>query len=381
MKCSVSAHWACLAKTQRDEIVRAARAKADAETNDGDEPTIRFCDLEPDESTEFICGSCVKGGACLCCKKIALEPEVVDIKDTNDGVVNEKPKELLRENLFRCFTCKRLAHYSCLSVKDNEELDPVDVAITFQEENDWQCADCASYRYQIDSIIAWRPSPPDAIDSYANSELVPNIKEHLPREYLVKWIGRSYRRTEWVPHMWLTTTHASRLKNFYTSGPKIELLSIPSDEGQDVRDMTEKMVDVPLLSAEGSRASSIFVETKSHNGPPKATPDAESRIPPLWKTVDRILDVVLWRSRENRSSRKKQKSKEGDDEDARGSSLSPEVAEALWEAYELGTEPPPDLTETVEEFEESVGRAIAFEDIGRVAWAFIKWDDLSYDEG
>lgn len=59
LKCPVSTHWSCLAGTQRDEILKAARAKArsdwEAEGKDlNDLPRRKFLDVE--ETTEFICG-------------------------------------------------------------------------------------------------------------------------------------------------------------------------------------------------------------------------------------------------------------------------------------------------------------------------------------
>lgn len=379
----MAAHWSCLAKTQRDEIIKAARSKADSELQDGDEPTERFMKLDVDQSTEFLCGSCAKGGDCMCCKKVVLVPEkvVTDLEGKEDVNIESgiKTLEQSRETLFRCFTCKRIAHYSCLSIKDDEDLEPAEVAAAFQEDNDWQCADCVSYIFPLDKIIAWRPSPLDAVDSYASSKRVPDIKENLPREYLVKWVGRSYRRTEWVPHMWLATTHAAKLKNFYTAGPRIALLEAPIEEDQSTR-APEDSVAIPLFSAEVSRDASVEAESQSRpvDGPPIALPDAHLRISPLWRTVDRVLDILLWSPEKTKS---KQRRPKDEVEDTEGEDLTPEAATALWEVYELGSEPPEKFTETTEEFEKRMGRKLRVEDIKRVVWVFIKWDDLPYDEG
>lgn len=379
----MAAHWSCLAKAQRDEIIKAARAKADSELQDGDEPTERFMTLDADQSTEFVCGSCAKGGNCMCCKKVALVPEKVDTdlegKDEANSELAVKTLEPLRETLFRCFTCKRIAHYSCLSIKDDDNLEPAEVAAVFQEDNDWQCADCVSYIFPIDNIIAWRPSPSDAMDAYASSKSIPDIKENLPRDYLVKWVGRSYRRAEWVPHMWLATTHAAKLKNFYTAGPKIPLLDAPIEEGQPSRAIEDSTAN-PIFSAEASRDASVEAESssRSEDGPPAALPDALLRIPPLWKTVDRVLDILLWSPEKSKGKQRKSKDEV---ENSEGEDLTPEAANALWEAYEFGSEPPTEFTETTEEFEKRMGRKVGLEDINRVVWAFIKWDDLPYDEG
>ena len=60
LKCPVSSHWSCLANTQRDEILKATRAKLkrdwEAEGKDlNDMPRRKF--LEVDEMTEFNCGT------------------------------------------------------------------------------------------------------------------------------------------------------------------------------------------------------------------------------------------------------------------------------------------------------------------------------------
>ena len=49
-------------------------------------------------------------------------------------------------------------------------------------------------------------------------------------------------------------------------------------------------------------------------------------------------------------------------------------------AMDLGEEPSSEVTETVEEFEKRTGQELGEEHIGRVIWAFIKWDDLLYEE-
>ena len=64
LKCPVTAHWGCLAKTQRDEILKAVRSKEriawimkNPEGDvDKDGPKKRP-GLEIDETTEFICGT------------------------------------------------------------------------------------------------------------------------------------------------------------------------------------------------------------------------------------------------------------------------------------------------------------------------------------
>lgn len=61
LKCPVSAHWKCLASTQRDEVLRAARERdrqALQSSSDPDilqQPIVRR-ELKFDQITEFLCG-------------------------------------------------------------------------------------------------------------------------------------------------------------------------------------------------------------------------------------------------------------------------------------------------------------------------------------
>ena len=41
-------------------------------------------------------------------------------------------------------------------------------------------------------VIAWRPMPADAKEDLQLEE-IPNYKDPLPREYLVKWVNRGFR--------------------------------------------------------------------------------------------------------------------------------------------------------------------------------------------
>jgi hypothetical protein len=49
--------------------------------------------------------------------------------------------------------------------------------------------------------------------------------------------------------------------------------------------------------------------------------------------------------------------------------------------FDEGEQPPEDLTETLEEYEERTAESMQMEAIDRVIWAFVKWDDLGYEEG
>lgn len=66
LKCSVSVHWRCLASTQRDEILKAARefdrkkweeAHAGESDDDAGHPPTKRVQLDVDQITDFICGA------------------------------------------------------------------------------------------------------------------------------------------------------------------------------------------------------------------------------------------------------------------------------------------------------------------------------------
>ncbi|KAI6008336.1 SNF2 family DNA-dependent ATPase [Pisolithus orientalis] len=406
LKCPVAAHWRCLASTQRDEITRAAHSR-DKERKDHEHiqdisaanglPDRK--ELGIDQTTEFICGACMKGGICMGCGEVALEPRqhigdpiapkesspsaqlVVDVTaevekpiDSNHATASGALKPS-RELLFRCVSCKRLAHYQHLPDPDNDEPSYSDAerAEHYQSNNDWQCADCASFVYPLDKILAWRFFPPDATEP-KSVDYTPDIKASLPREYLVKWSERSYRRVQWVPHMWLVSTHFAKLKNFLASGPKVELLEDPVMTSGDTE--TDKTTFEPGIVT----APKVQRRTKLDHFAPQPLKDAELRIPPVWKTVDRVLDVQLWHPPAAMEMRRRQRQyiATSDDDDT---VTMPKGLQLQWErAFNDGEQPDNALLESVDEWETRTKRKLDKEDINQVVWAFIKWEDLGYEE-
>ena len=326
--------------------------------------------------------------------------------------VNQKEQELsgnqipphdeAPELLFRCKACKRPAHYTHLPQPESgADLTLAELAHYYQTEHDWECTDCISYVHTLDKILAWRPYPLDAVEQ-GDPSYFPNHKAPLPREYLVKWVGKSYRRLQWVPHMWLASTYSTKLKNFLVSGPKVQLLDSPDGpEGGKIQHnlaMTElvKGSDSSFLVAmDNSRDPSVQPASEEEEGPPTALPDAENRIPLAWRTIDRVLDVRLWdpvgpkrlrREKKAKALRRRrtgrQKRLESDDEDDMDISNENDAqAEAqLIAARELGEEPSEDFLETVDQWEQRTGKTFSSEEAELVVWAFMKWIDLAYEE-
>ena len=322
------------------------------------------------------------------CMETALEPDSSHSKSNrlvlngadDDSVIIDAPKSsspVARELLFRCFTCKRLAHYSHLPTPPMLEPDcsVADIAEHYQKMKSWLCADCSSFRYGVDKILAWRPYPPDAVEAAIGLEAIPNYKTQLPREYLIKWSGRSYRRVQWVPHMWLVSTNPSKLKNFISGGSKVDLLPEPADAMEVDAEPISLFENDPESLGGSLNASGDTVKTWL-----SALPDAERKIPLPWKNVDRVLDIVLWRPKTSKQGSRRTGSKilsEGDDNDS--SNEDDERIHLSNLIFDQGEEPPAHLTETVKEWETHGN--LEKSDIDHVVWAFIKWEELGYDEG
>ena len=341
----------------------------------------------------------MRGGICMGCMETALEFDPSQFKSSqlaindagdNDIIMEDAAKSsspvyaLARELLFRCFTCKRLAHYSHLPTPPMLEPDcsVADIAEHYQQMKSWLCADCSSFKYGIDKILAWRPYPANATEAFADPEGIPNYKAQLPREYLIKWSGRSYRRVQWVPHMWLVSTNPLRLKNFISGGSKVELLPEPAVD-QDAIEVDAG--PIPLFENEfESRGGSVKASDDTVKTWLSALPDAERRIPLPWKNVDRVLDIVLWRpTRLNQASRRRGRriffKGDDDDDDDDFSNEDDDRIRFSKLIFDQGEEPPAHLIETVKEWE--THDTLEKSDIDHVVWAFIKWEELGYDEG
>ncbi|KAI0830534.1 P-loop containing nucleoside triphosphate hydrolase protein [Trametes gibbosa] len=404
LKCPVAAHWGCLAKTQRDEILRAAleRDKVDwlATNSNLPEPRKRL-ELHTHQTTEFICGSCMKGGICMGCKEVALlpdqfalsacaqdkpsQPELGDISSAINNasvqvlhttpILEQSAEDGSNKLLFRCFTCKRLSHYAHLPIPDEYDPDdtsPVEIARYYQHDTGWKCADCHSYVHTVEHILAWRPYPENAVEPRRAPDEPVNAKAMLPREYLIKWVDRSYRRVEWVPHGWLLAMAHTKLKNFLQGGTKVPLLPEPVSEEQLSPNGDEPSFDI--TGADGD-STALGPKDDVQISPLFASPDAERKIPPAWKTVDRVLDILLWRPRKASKGKDKKSRVESTDNDD-----DSEIANAREIAYERGEKPTSVSMVSIEEFERLTKKKLSEKHADRVAWAFFKWEDLGYDD-
>ncbi|TFK30824.1 hypothetical protein FA15DRAFT_608326 [Coprinopsis marcescibilis] len=381
LKCPVSVHWGCLAATQQAEILKAARHKEKSEWEaKGGNPDafIRRSSLDTNEVTEFVCAACTRGGNCIgCMEDVGKHTQPESRMDSNgdvemaDGTNPETKLDLARTLLFRCFTCKRPSHYEHLPTpQQHPDFETPEVAEYYQDRG-WLCGDCVSFRYPLDKILAWRPYPLNA-----PATEFPSYKDSLQREYLVKWTGRSYRRLTWVPHMWLLSTNQAKLKNFLAGGAKVDMLKELPVEGDEDKGGSEMF----QIGAE-SREPSNKPNKLATYGPLDALPDAEKRIPPAWTTVDRVLDVVFWDKPDSVKSRKKGKRRatyiaSEDEEMMETGEDEPVEVTTIFETGELSD----DIPQMKASEYEKVIKNITEDDIDRVVYAFIKWDDLGYEE-
>ncbi|KAA1471579.1 hypothetical protein DENSPDRAFT_799677 [Dentipellis sp. KUC8613] len=431
LKCPVTAHWHCLASTQRGEILKAAQERDRAEWiankaengEDEDEPMEisgpngdkagppKRPGLTPYQTTEFICAACVKGGTCMGCLETALEPEVptsrptpapaetaphppdTDVQmldataaSTSGKTLDSAPpppappaSSIPDELVFRCITCKRIAHYAHLDadddmLDDDGEVDKVAVARHYQTVNQWNCGDCFSFVYRLDKILAWRPFPLTAVEPPLPPGEAPSYKANLPREYLVKWEDRSYRRTQWVPHGWLSAKSPQKLRHFLLHGSSVELLSEAVKDEEVANDVAEGGVgkDVEESTDSSLKPDGPLRETGYSLDP---IPDAERRIPPAWKTVDRVLDVLMW------TPKPKRKHAKGGKSGHKNVVETDSEAEAEWTAtFEQGEEPRAEYTTPLDDWIREKEDDLEESDIDQVVWAFMKWDELGYDE-
>lgn len=370
--------------------------------------------LESHQTTEFICSMCSKGGTCMVCKDTILEPETSssqraddhtlsapaavigtdpavpegrDVLSEQSSPIRSQRKEAVvppKELLFRCKLCKRLAHYAHLPPPDGvsddtaEKVNTEAIAEYYQRNQDWSCADCVSFVYRAEKILAWRPSPANVPQPELPHGESISPKMHLPREYLVKWQDRSYRRVQWVPHGWLASIHAGLLRNFLANGPKVELLNYAVREDQVANAVSEGGIGGSSKESDEPRSNA---EVRSESLALLPSLDAERRIPPAWKTVDRVLDVLMWFPRQQRSNANKRKKVVKEMVASEDATIDLDIQREWNDAFELGEVPSAQNTRTLEEWEAEREDELSAGDIDRVVWAFIKWDDLGYDEG
>ncbi|CAE7060596.1 unnamed protein product [Rhizoctonia solani] len=459
LRCCVVGHWGCLSAVQRQEILmmakrhenelaRAEKRAEGVEVTDDAELVDKRKQIWLDEATEFICGQCSKGGRCLVCKEetaprpapipgegssaanaINLDSPpakaIISIseppKDTDDPLSGPsplgpaKPGEVhtryvpfgAPQILFRCITCRRSAHWQHLpprNPKDKSQTTASQIARAYLEPGpeQWKCHECARLKYPVESILGWRPDPPEAVETLAPGK-IPKPKDMLPREYLVKFKERGFKRVEWVPHMWMLAMHEGLLRHFLKDGTKLQLLEDDSEEYLDKIRKSEQADDkgkgkattggalgiLPVFARSRSISAEGDTKTKpEYDETPGPVPDADQRVPTSWLRIDRVLDIRLRRPKPKKLgtkilyNKKKRNAiivKDSDDEDE----IESESEEVLYDDAEFvdGEEPASNLTESVSDFELREDRMPTVKELlARAVWVYYKFEDLQYDE-
>ncbi|WWC96240.1 hypothetical protein V866_003107 [Kwoniella sp. B9012] len=428
-KCVVSSHWGCLTPTQRKDVLADIRER-EGTPAEGEKPrrTIAI-----DEAATFVCAKCALNPDCFVCHKEDLKEKATNAEDDKgktkdvaekdekmdvDGTGEMKDATVEDEEeipKFRCLRCKQCVHYEHLDVPHalGENPSLPEIASHYQhrtEEGDaWICHQCRAWIWTVDMIIAWRPSPPNAVEPELAEDEKANWKDPLPREYLVKWTGRGFRHVTWVPHPWLQVLSSHRLRHFLEKGPNLDLIT---DETLAAKGDEMAQPTISKLTAEDDqvpgRKSGHSLEHGSASqegkkewkgigpGPEK---DAESSLPIEWSTIDRVLDVMLLppRQKAKPSTTKRGKrimstslsasaSESGQANSSAVANGGRNPADEMRRQYGLrdGQKPPAEMQIDIDTWEEKAGRELDEDDVdevaGLVTWCFVKWDDLQYDQ-
>lgn len=154
------------------------------------------------------------------------------LRESNSGVdpitaVDMKMVDNPNEVLFRCKICSRAFHFEHLLkskpayVSEGEGSVTADIANSRIDEyiRMSTCHDCEAAPGEIEVLVAWRPANPD---SYVPESTADSMQEE-EKEYLIKWKGKSYYQTSWMPGNWVwgVTTPAMR-KSFFKSAKNLK---------------------------------------------------------------------------------------------------------------------------------------------------------------
>ncbi|CCF51221.1 putative CHD1 - transcriptional regulator [Ustilago hordei] len=317
--CSVSWHWGCLPQDSQKAILlrinteRTARHRAVFGEKAPPPAPIRYIDIDEMLDTDS-CPDCAGYASyCTLCKAnvdgLRTVEEQLGFTEAMLEQYPAPPTTLIANRLFRCKRCSRATHYECLAraQTDGEDKTVEEIAQSVQQAG-WLCSDCHRWP-AVERIIAWRQldrSLWNDEEAKRCAYAVLSPRENLPREYLVKFKGKSFRETEWVPHDWLRILHQAMLSSFLTKGGRLELE--PAELIESTAALASARRNRASLALSGGRAlPSTPVQTRSVEktlqvdetgqvdiGPPGPMPDAHRRIPKAWRTPDRILAVKFF---------------------------------------------------------------------------------------
>ncbi|CEH15697.1 snf2 family dna-dependent atpase [Ceraceosorus bombacis] len=360
--CSASFHWGCLAAPRQRRILDEINAIHEA-AQKALEPGKPFVEREGLKWNEFV--------------------SFVECSD--------------------CFTehgRRRCAHYECCrQVTGDSTVEETAVA---RQGAQWQCMDCEVWG-RVASIIAWRPSAEAAAEPEpepAPGEPLPvrSFKENLHREYLVRFVDVSFRNTQWVPHAWLSVTNSHLLNHFLQKGTRVELedkaikgVGKPIINAQSARagvagtlargrkSAVELLSQAPATRRRRRRRRLELVEDQTNDqvaivadGPPRAVPDAQLRIPFPWRTPDRVLDCFFKVDILGAAGRIAARNKEPPNPNRR-----PRAKQHAENRQKYREDP--NMIHIDDLDENLLDPESALESLPYVAKIFVKWEDIGYD--
>ncbi|OAV98768.1 hypothetical protein PTTG_01703 [Puccinia triticina 1-1 BBBD Race 1] len=340
--CTSAYHFGCLPADMKKDITTQHRKERlelirqrDARDPKTDEKEVEIPpdkrEQQPDIKLSLKCPACIKpyGSQCMICGQNhstgdvtqdevkaapAIEAQEKTRKETPVGGVDGKsqvggPEETVTSKpskepiIFRCTSCKRAAHYTCLpAVGDDYPTELEDIAEYWQ--TDWTCAECDELAdISVEIILAWRKPVPKALDPVKDSQsgnreltgslhdkpkgrskdsktrqILPNPKDPFEQaEYLCKYETFSFTDCSWVTHSYLVAKHPAKLRNFLSKGPALDLKQFSGGDHDDSDDSD-------------SNADS---EQDDDGLPFNLDPDqdAQLKIPKAWLTPERVLSI------------------------------------------------------------------------------------------
>ncbi|CAK9780669.1 hypothetical protein CC85DRAFT_293493 [Cutaneotrichosporon oleaginosum] len=413
-RCCSSFHWSCIPQGQRKKVMLALNSASGGS---------RIHTLPVDDVASFLCSRCEAFPVCFVCKERKVHGSLenthgaaddpIDVDEDGDSQARsssrfprkprhtsasqteaESASNLIKSDpaplLFRCKRCKQACHYEHLRspfpVGQRYSLPRLADAYQHPAPDggaDWECHVCRDLPWFVDRIIAWRPFPADAIEPDLEPEELPNYRDRLPREYLVKWTARGFRHSTWVPHGWLVAVAPQKLRNFIEKGPQLDLVTddtLAAKGDETIAPTITAVMEELNATARHHREKDVLEAKWEGHGPPP-DPDAQANLPLPWCTVDRVLDVWLAppkNVRKFKTKGKKEKRKRvissGSDEDE----LDDDVV------LRDGIQPPTSAGVWIDDWEELTGRMLTRDDLDEIAplvtWSFVKWRDLQYDQ-
>ncbi|KAI9643032.1 hypothetical protein NHQ30_008767 [Ciborinia camelliae] len=249
--CSTSIHKICLGyRAGRDHMV----------TKVGHEHFVMQCrrciglavKKDPLAPKLGACSSCNEPGpscAAFSVKKTAKQEEKLREENDGDDPINNVPVDLVNNPanvLFRCRGCQRGFHYEHLPPLHRKSAMPQNAedlrSHRFKEyTKNWQCKECSHNTTKLQTLVAWRLSDRK---SYTEGAEFDDFRED-EKEYLVKWVDKSYFKCSWMPGPWVWGVAAGSMRKAF----------IRRDEGAN---MLPKWTEEEAISEEYLRMEIVF---------------------------------------------------------------------------------------------------------------------------